>query len=80
MVINETFEDQTLIPDQNKRLKIAVSADYPGNGAASAFVDTITLTGIAPPKASLEEEDVDLGSEKNWSDETAWKFDPPRLP
>jgi hypothetical protein len=79
-VINETFEDQTLIPDQNKRFKVAVSADYPGNNAATAGVDSITLTGIPPPKASTSMEDVDLGAEQNWSDPAAWRFDPPRLP
>ena len=37
------------------------------------------MTGVRPPTlAGIT--DLALGDAKNWSDPTAWKFEPPRIP
>lgn len=78
-VYNETFEDNDDIPNQEKRFQVAVSAAFPGNQFARDGITHIDLTAVRPPTL----DDVvfaELGAAKNWTDPTAWKFDPPRIP
>jgi len=78
-VYNETFELDDAIPNQEKRLQLAISAASPSNIIATDHLTHIDLEGIRPPST----EDVivlPLGAEMLWSNPDAWKFDPPRIP
>ena len=88
-VYNETFEADSTVPNQEKRLQIAVSGPgaISGSGNTNSFADNddneginfIDLAGHRPDV--VEEPDAgDLGEESNWSDPATWTFVPPRIP
>jgi hypothetical protein len=79
LVLNETFESDILIPDKERRLKLAISAASPGNTVATDTIKFLDLTAIKPSRTSLVVE-KELGDAMNWSDENAWRFEPKRIP
>ena len=78
-VYNETFEFDDTIPNQERRLQLAISAASPNNFVATDGVTHIDLEGIRPPSTDNVEV-LPLGEEQLWSDPASWKFDPPRIP
>ena len=72
MVYNETFEDDLLVPTQEKRLQLAISASNTNNPYADDMVSRIDLEGIRPADVDAIDETLELGAARNWSDPTAW--------
>ena len=78
-VVNETFEDDALIPEQDRYFELAITARSPNNAVASDDVTTLTVTSVIPDIVT-EVEELELGDQTAWSNPASWRFDPPRLP
>ena len=78
-VVNETFEDDVLIPEQDRYFELAITAKSPNNAVASDDITTLTVKAVIP-NIVTEVEELELGDQTAWSNPASWRFDPPRLP
>ena len=69
-VVNETFEDDALIPEQDRYFELAITARSPNNAVASDDVTTLTVTSVIPDIVT-EVEELELGDQTAWSNPLA---------